>query len=383
MPAQSALLRLLSIPFLLGLSAEAARAQDFQVPKLVELPPMVRVWHPDVVHLGDTLKIKRATLKTTFDSQAPTCTSFVVGSAKDKQCHQLQSDVNQHIAESNAYNQQARLALAAPHGGSPCQAPAGVPTGSFKVAPGAHIDQAACEVAYRNLVALEAKHDDFARQLALIEGWQKSSIRDDAEFEKMREEAKLDLAWEFIDHVPVSKLLDTAKALPALKGLDVEKIKAAYNASVSLLKFGKGLSATQSHEIAENMAESNRRLREAMLDLSGADQKTRDLLETISKVLDTGVVGAVAASHEMSRRDKLKTAMKVVEIWQPWWGLAVLGENLAERGGQFYYSSEALQSLHEAESREWNARRYYAAKLQAVDETLDREADLIVKYRAQ
>jgi len=261
-----------------------------------------------------------------------------------------------------------------------CNAPEPLPPGM--TSPGMFVTQEDCEAASAKLVQLVKQRDNFAKKIKELERWEGNQRKDEKEFEALRAEATRDLAWEFIDHLPVSESLDLLKNNPALKGVDIEKIKAAYEATKGLLQTGHGILAKDNKEKSEKIIDGNRALRNAMIDVAGVDEKTKKLLEAASRIIEYGAKAALAASTDkMSDRDKLKTVMALVETLQPWWGLGVLAENGLERWGEYHYAGAALDSLHEAQSGNWNARRYLTDKVDRLGQEINEEQFVMTKYQ--
>ena len=250
------------------------------------------------------------------------------------------------------------------------------------ISQGQFVTRADCQDASRQIVRMVNKRDSFEKKLAQLKAWDTGLRRDSKEFEAMREEATEDLAWEFIEHLPVAEGLDALKDIQAMKGVNIEKIKAAYDATKGLLETGRGIITREDKERADLIVSGNLELRKAMLGMAGADEKTRKLLDAISKVYDIGAKGVLAASRDkLTTRDKLKFAMDVVEVVQPWWGVAVLAENGTERGGSYYYSGLALQSLNDAQSSNWNARRYFSERIDRLNIDIDTQQTTLTKYQ--
>lgn len=247
------------------------------------------------------------------------------------------------------------------------------------VSPSMFITEAEYKSAQANLARLQKQRDGLTEQLAKAKEWAAGLRRDDNEFEEMRQEARKDLAWELLDHLPVSEGLDALKGNPALKKLNMDPINAAYEAVKGLLETGRGISAKGDREKVENILAGNRALQAARIDTLALDDKSRKLFDAVSKIVTYGAtLAANAGTSDGSNRDNLKTVMTLVEILEPWAGAGVLLEGGIERGGQWYYAGKALNSLREAESRQWNAQRYLAQKIEQLNVQVE-EVNLTVK----
>lgn len=247
------------------------------------------------------------------------------------------------------------------------------------VSPASFVTQAQCESASSEIIRLQKLRDNLAKKIIEVQGWGAGLAKDEKEFADMRADAQLDLGWEFIEHLPVSEILGQLKKVPALKNIDFDKIALAYEAAIGLIQTGRGVSANDDRKKADEILGGNRALTNAMIDASGVDKKSKALLEAVSKIIDYGEEVAVAASDD--KRDNLKSVMTLVEILQPWWGLGVLAENLGERGGQYYEAGVALDSLHKAQSANWNAQRYLSGKLDRVNDEIKEEQFIVQKYQ--
>jgi hypothetical protein len=265
---------------------------------------------------------------------------------------------------------------------SPCNRGDSSQPASGTVSPAMFVTEAQCESAFSDLVRLQKQRDNLTAKIAQLQQWSTGLRTDEKEFEQMRSEAQEDLGWEFIDHVPVAQGLDALKGNPALNGLNVDKVKAAYGAVKGLLETGRGISAKDEREQEQKIIDGNRELRNAMIETAALNEQSKALLVAVSKVITYGATIAVAANADkMSDRDKLKTVMSLVEALQPLWGLGVLGENIAERGVQHHEAGVALDSLHEAQSSNWNAQRYLTEKLNRVNDEAKEEQVLVDKYQ--
>lgn len=259
--------------------------------------------------------------------------------------------------------------------------PAAVSAPHATINPGALITEAEYKSARKRLEHLQALQKRLEKKLAEVRDWGAGLGRDEREFQTMRAEAEQDLSWQFIDHAPVLEGLDELKGSAALKGVDIEKIEIAYETAKGLAETTRGISAKEGKEKAERIETGNRELRNAMMGLARLNEKDKALLTAVSRIMDYGAKAALAAGTSgMSDRDKLKTIMSLVEALEPWWGLAVLGENLAERGGQYWEAGKALDSLHEAQSSNWNAERYLRAKLDRVKADSENVRLTMTKY---
>ncbi len=250
------------------------------------------------------------------------------------------------------------------------------------VNPGMFVTRAQAKSASKNLERLQRLRDNLTAKLAEVQKWENGLRRDDKEFEAMRLEAQHDLAWEFVDHLPVAEGLEGLKGYPPLKGVNIDKVKAAYEAVKGLLETERGISAKDDREKIEKIVSGNRELRNAMIDAAGLDEKSKALLGAVSKIISMGAQTAIVASaNNMSTRDKLKTVMTFVTIAEPLWGLSVLGEDLAERGVQYHEAGLALDSLHEAQSSNWNAQRFLKEKINRLNDEAKEERFIIDKYQ--
>ena len=247
------------------------------------------------------------------------------------------------------------------------------------VSPSMFITEAEYKSAQNNLARLQKQRDGLTRQLAKAKEWAAGLRKDDNEFEQMRQEARKDLAWEFLDHLPVSEGLDVLARNPALKNVNVEQIKTAYEAVKGLLETGRGISAKDDREKIENVLAGNRALQAAGVRMLALDDKSRKLYDAASKIVTYGAtLAANAGTSDGSNRDNLKAVMTLVEILQPLAGAGVLLEGGIERGGQWYYAGKALNSLREAESNDWNAQRYLTQKIEQLNIQVE-EINLTVK----
>lgn len=258
-----------------------------------------------------------------------------------------------------------------------CRPPPAPPPGA--VSPGMFVTQEQCTAASAKLAALVQQRDKFLGKIRELDSWRRQLREHEKEFAAMRAEATEDLAWEFIDHVPVTQALDALRNVPALKKLDIDKIKAAYNATKALLHLDRAVATTDDKERIRQIINGARALGDAGMDFYHVDEQTRALLVALSKVIGSGVVVATASGQDT--RDMLKTTMAVVEVLEPWWGLAILTEHGAERAGEYHYAGIALASLHEAQGSNWNARRYLAGKVDRLTAHITEEHFLMVKYQ--
>jgi hypothetical protein len=236
------------------------------------------------------------------------------------------------------------------------------------VSPSMFITEAEYKSAQNNLARLQKQRDALTEQLAKVKEWAAGLRKDDNEFEQMRQEARKNLAWEFLDHVPVSEGLDALKGKPALQKLNLEQIKKAYNAVKGLLETGRGISTKDDREKIENILAGNRALQAAGIDVLALDDKSRKLYEAVSKIVTYGgTLAANAGTSDGTNRDNLKTVMTLVEILEPWAGAGVLLESGFERGTQWYAAGKALDSLREAESSNWNAQNYLTQRIEQLN----------------
>lgn len=266
---------------------------------------------------------------------------------------------------------------------SPCATAAAAPSRPDTVNPGMMVTPDQCESAYRRLVRLGQVRQRCTSELDKIQKWGSGLNRDEREFEQMRIEAQTDLAWEFIDHVPVAEALDALKAKQVLKAIDLDKIKIAFEATRSVLETGRGLSEKQQEEAGHEIVDGNRALHDALIDMAGLSEEDKRLLDAASKIISYGAQATISASAEkMSDREKLQTVMMLVEILEPWWGLGVLAEHGFERGTEGYAANKALESLHEAQSANWNAKRYWTDKLEQENEAALNDWHLVAQYQA-
>jgi hypothetical protein len=264
----------------------------------------------------------------------------------------------------------------------PCTRSVSLQHRSGVVSPAMFVTQAQCVSAFREIVRLQKRQDNLTAKIAEVQRWELGLNKDEKEFENLRLGAQQDLGWEFVDHVPIAEGLDALKGNAALQGVNIERIKTSYEAIKGALETGRGISANDAHERAKQIIFGNRELTEAMIHATGLDENSKALLDTVSKIMNVGADVAIATSTEnISDREKLKTVMTIVEIIQPWWGFGTLGENVAERGVQYHEANEALVSLHDAQSKNWNARRFLTQKLNQVNEEVTQQQLIITKYQ--
>ena len=258
---------------------------------------------------------------------------------------------------------------------------------------GQFVTAADCKFAASALLRLVDKRKKFENQLKQLQAWSNKGNVDVAEFEKLRNEAEADLAWEFIDHLPVLPTLDILKENPALKGVDIDKVKAGYEAMKGLLETGKGVADASAGkpdpETLDRILTGEIELQKAMMDAAHLDESSARLLEACTKSLQVGEKAAVLAAKSNERKltaaDWGEFAVDVAAKYTPWTAAAaeggqfVVGEAL--NGGQIYYANKALNSLQEAQSRNWDARRYYATRIDDLTYNIQAGADDAVEVR--
>ena len=262
---------------------------------------------------------------------------------------------------------------------TPCNRPDSLQQGSGVVSPTMFVTQAQCDSAFSEIERLQKQRDNLTTKIAELQQWGTGLGEDEKEFENTRMEAQHDLGWEFVDHVPVAEGLDALAKLPALKNLNIETVIAAYNAAKGLLQTGRGISTNDDHIRADEILAGNHALRDGMIDAAGLDEKSAALLDAVSKVISYGA--EIAVADTTTTRDKLKTVMTLVEILEPWWGLGVAAEDGAERFAQWHLAGVALDSLHEAQSSNWNAQGFLTQKVSQLNDELAEEQLIITKYQ--
>jgi hypothetical protein len=267
---------------------------------------------------------------------------------------------------------------------SPCMVRGSQQSTPGVVSPGMFVTRVECDSAYRERVRLDTLRDKLNKKLVEVQGWGNGLNRDEKEFEAMRVQAQEDLAWEFIDHLPVTEGLDALSKAGFLKNIDIKKIKVAYGISKGLLETGRGISVKEDQEKTQIVIDGNRELRNALVLAAGANKQTQKLLDTVAKILTTGAktAGTAGFFDKMSVRDRAKFALSISEVWVPEvMGPVALSENMAERAFQNREAKMALASLHEAQSTNWNAQRYLTDKLSHINEVANAEQDIINKYQ--
>lgn len=388
------------LAFMVALAVCLLSGQAFaiDIPPLGEISAAVAEANPALETRRRALQAERNELRARKNAQNSACGAVRESDPAYAGCMQklqlLTTDVERHVEASNRFNAALAMAVKAPVSyaeesqrnsatESPCKRSDTPQPGTGTVSPAMFVTQAQCDSAFNEILRLNKLRDNLTTKIAEIQRWGTGLRKDEKEFENMRVEAQHNLAWEFIDHVPVAEGLDALKGNPALKGLNVEKIKAAYEAVKGLLETERGISAKDDHEKTEKILEGNRALRNAMIDAAGLNEKNRALMEAVSKIINYGATTVIATSADnLSDRDKLKTCMTLVEALQPWWGLGVMGENIAERGVQYHEAGVALNSLHEAQSSNWNAHRFLTDKLNKVNDEVKEEQFIIKKYKS-
>jgi hypothetical protein len=267
---------------------------------------------------------------------------------------------------------------------SPCNSSGSQEQRPGTVSPGMLVTKEECESAFRELDRLNTLRDKLTKKIAEVQGWGNGLNGYEKEFEAMRIEAQEYLAWEFIDHLPVSEGLDALKESGFLKNINIKKIKLAYGLSKGLLETGRGISEKKDPEKAQIIIDGNRELRNALIEAAGANEGSKRLLDSVAKILTAGAKTATISGFwdKMSDRDKLKFSLSIVEISAPLVvGPLTLAENLSERYVQNHEAQVALASLHEAQSSNWNAHRYLTDKLNRVNEVAKEEQFIIDKYK--
>jgi hypothetical protein len=262
---------------------------------------------------------------------------------------------------------------------APCNPSASLQSGSDVVNPAMFVTQAQCESAFSEMARLQRQRDNLTTKIAELQQWGTGLAGDEKEFENIRLEAQHDAGWEFVDHVPVADGLDALEGSPALKGLNMEILKAGYDAAKGFLQTGRGIFADDDHTKADEILSGNRALRDALIDAAGLDEKSKTLLDAVSKIINYSA--EIAVADDTTTRDRLKTVMTLVEILEPWWGLGVAIEDGSERGVQYLSARAALNSLHEAQSSNWNAQAFLKQKVGQLNDKLAEEQLIVTKYQ--
>lgn len=337
----------------------AGNAAANGVPALAKIPPNIASIYPNLVNQRAQLVQERNRLHFLINQHNTNCSSVIEGSAQAEACKSeqqtLSAELGAHIQKSDSFDAQVASEIQQ--------------YDKHAINPGTLITKAEYKSAQKRLRHLQALQKKFENKIAEVRSWQKGLQRNTHDYEAMRADATRDLAWEFVNHAPVDSSLDSLKDVKALKNVNIDKIKIAYELVKGTLQSGRGVVGTQNSSQAMDIESGNRETRNALVDLSGTDQRSKALLKAISKIFDYAAKDMVisasseASARPMSNRKKLQGVMTLVEALEPWWGLGVLGENLSERSAEYLAAKNALASLHEAQSSNWNAERYLEAKL--------------------
>jgi hypothetical protein len=216
------------------------------------------------------------------------------------------------------------------------------------------------------------------------------------EFDAMREEASKDLAFEILDHVPVGDMLKPLSE--ARMALDTKrKIETAWEALKFLAKTGSAISEPDEKKAADAVIEGNRAAVKAMMLPLGVDDKTRKLLESIQKVLESGSKVAIAISNDIdgqvrkravSEEERKRQVRETVgnlfvtvgEVCVPIAGVPVMATHLYLRNAQRQYAEEALEAIDQGISRTWDAERFFRTRIATEEIEISAGREIITKY---
>ena len=150
-----------------------------------------------------------------------------------------------------------------------------------------------------------------------------------------------------------------------LTSKNAAKIEAGYEAVKGLINEGNGITAKKTPEQFQKILEGNLELTKAMqaIPRETLTNERKKWLDGFAKVYSASVkVISGTLKEQTDFEDIGKVCIEVGEVVVPAASLPVLAEHLGERYAKHWSASQALASLDQARSSNWNAERFLTSE---------------------
>jgi hypothetical protein len=235
---------------------------------------------------------------------------------------------------------------------------------------------------------------DLLRRRALIEGQLEklhaigdSLRRDSREFEKLREQAQIDCLEDVLMKIPAGACFEGLAARNLINKEQAKVLADGFNTLKLLVETQQAISAKGDEEKFQKVLSTRNELRELLMGsaVEKLDPKARLWLQTLEGVFDAAAqsVGPDDGTPRPHIAETVGKALVAVgEAVFPPAALVEITGTVAEKSLRQHYLKAPLAALDGAMSKNFDARRVYTARLEAVDYQLSAVQDTIGRYEA-
>lgn len=224
-------------------------------------------------------------------------------------------------------------------------------------------------------------------QLAKLDAIGNSLRSDSREFEKLREQAQIDCLEDVLMKIPAGACFDGLAATKLINKEEAKALADGFNALKLLVEAQQAVSAESDAEKFQKVLSTRSELRDLIAGgaIEKLDPKARAWLQTMEGLFDAAAqsLGPTDAKQPTSKIETLgKAVVAFGEAVFPPAALVEITGTVLEKSARQQVLRAPLESLAEAQSKNFNARRLFQARLESVQHDLVAVQETIGRYEA-